>query len=465
MGIFGGVQVVGILCSIVRVKLVALWIGATGVGLFGIFNTALETINSLCQLSLRNSAVRDLAASPRETLPRLICAVRRWGWALGLLGATLTLIFSGWLSEVSFHDTSHQWSFALLSVTILMSSVSAAEGAVFQGMQKYKKLAMASLWGSLGGLIVSIPLFWYLREESIVPSIAAYVTITWLALGVYRAKTDKPSPPVTLRETASLGKGFLVLGAYMTVTSFVTNLASYIFISWLNNRESTEIVGYYQAGFTIVNRYVGLVFTAIAMEYYPRLTSVIASRNRSSVFVSHETGITMMILPPLVMVFVSLAPFVINLLYKEDFLMAVPFASWAMAGTLFRAVSWCMAFTILAKGDGRTFIVTEVLSAIAFLALSMGFYIWLGLDGMGYAYCIWYAVYTLIVGAVYYLRYKLTLAPSTIRAIAYALAASFAFPLAATILSGHAWFTPYYLLPFALIASIPFLRTLLRRSF
>ena len=38
LGIFGGVQSVNIIFSIVRTKLIAIWIGATGVGLFGIYN-------------------------------------------------------------------------------------------------------------------------------------------------------------------------------------------------------------------------------------------------------------------------------------------------------------------------------------------------------------------------------------------------------------------------------------------
>ena len=36
MGIFGSIQVFNILCSIVRTKLIALWIGPTGMGLFAI---------------------------------------------------------------------------------------------------------------------------------------------------------------------------------------------------------------------------------------------------------------------------------------------------------------------------------------------------------------------------------------------------------------------------------------------
>lgn len=463
MGIFGGVQVVTILCSIVRVKLVALWIGAVGVGLFGIFNSALDTINSLCQLGIRASAVRDIAASPRERLPRLLCAVRRWGWMLGMMGAAVTLLCSRWLSVISFGTPDQWWGFAFLSVTVMMSAVSAAEGAIFQGLQRYRKLANSSVAGAVGGLLISIPLFRYLGIGSIVPSIAAYVTVTWVALGIYRARIEKPDPPLTMRETLSTGKGFLMLGAYMTVTSFVTNLATYIFIAWLNNRETTEAVGYYQAGFTLVNRYVGLIFTAISMEYYPRLASVVNSPRRTSMFVAHETRITLLLLLPLVGMFVALAPLIVRMLYTESFLVVVPFISWGIAGTLFRAISWCMAFTILAKGDGKTFLATEILSAVMMVAINIAAYRLGGLDWMGYAYCVWYLLYTVTVGAVYFRRYSLTISTGVKKLTAATVVAAFAFPLLATLVFRDSGLSPAWLAIPATVAAAISARALLRR--
>ena len=67
MGIFGGVQVIGILCSIVRSKLVAIWIGPVGVGLFGIFNQALEMLNTATNLGVRQSScLLYTSPSPRD---------------------------------------------------------------------------------------------------------------------------------------------------------------------------------------------------------------------------------------------------------------------------------------------------------------------------------------------------------------------------------------------------------------
>lgn len=152
MSIFGSVQVVTIICSIVRVKLVALWIGPAGIGLYGIFNSALEMINNTCQLGLRSSAVRDLAAADERKLPALVLTVRRLGWLLGLAGGVLTVCLSVPLSLYAFGDTGHAWCFMVLAVTVVLASLTAAESAVFQGLKRFKRLARGILWGSVGGL-------------------------------------------------------------------------------------------------------------------------------------------------------------------------------------------------------------------------------------------------------------------------------------------------------------------------
>lgn len=64
MGLFGGAQAAVILMSIVRTKLVAVWLGPLGVGLNAIYLTTEELIASCAALGLRTSGVRELSASP-----------------------------------------------------------------------------------------------------------------------------------------------------------------------------------------------------------------------------------------------------------------------------------------------------------------------------------------------------------------------------------------------------------------
>ena len=118
--IFGGVQVISIICSVIRTKLIAIWIGAAGVGLFGIYNSAIELLNVIFNLGLRDSAVRDIAASKESSISKLIIIVRRWALILGIIGAIITVILSPLLSNITFNDNEHYWAFMAIAFIILL---------------------------------------------------------------------------------------------------------------------------------------------------------------------------------------------------------------------------------------------------------------------------------------------------------------------------------------------------------
>lgn len=430
MGVFGGVQVLTILCAIARTKFVALWIGPAGVGLFGIYNSALDIVRSVAQLGIGESAVRDISGSPSAKVGAIVRSLRGWSWALGVAGSALMLALSGFLSEVTFGDSEHQTEFMLLSVCVLFSSLSSAEGAVFRGFRRFRKLARASIWGAVGGLAVSLPLFYFLGINSIVPSIIAYTVVTWMALGLYREKVAPPAEPLTIGQGFAIGRSFVVLGIFMTASMFLTTLASYLFIAWLNHRDGESFVGLYQAGFTLVNKYVGLIFTAIAVEYFPRLSAVAHSPRRMSLFAGHELRLILWILLPVIPVFVFADGFVVRLLYSSEFIGMLPFVGSGAVGTVFRAYGWCVSFAILAKGDGATYLWTEALSAAVSLLLNIIGYTLLGWVGLGLAYILWYALYAVVVDIVARRRYGLRVGGSTV-----ALAAGvFLFCLAAAAL-------------------------------
>ena len=425
MGLFGGVQVMGILCSIIRTKLVAMWIGPVGIGLFGLFNNALEMISTGTNLGIRSSSVRDISQAmgshDSSLVARMVTVVRKWSMWLGLAGALITLTLAPLLSRITFGDDLHIWGFVALSVAVLLGALTNGEYAVLQGTARLKRLASVTLWGTICGLAVSIPLFYLLRERSILPSIIAYAAALAIFAWVFRNR-DYPAMPVSRRETFDMGKGFVRLGIFMTLGNFATILASYAFNAWLNVNAGTEQVGFYQAGYTLINKYTGLILTALGMEYYPRLSQVADSRLRLRAFVSQEINVAIAIMAPVVALFILLREVVVWILYTPDFNVILTFVSWGMIGTVLRTVSWCLAFTILAKGDGKTYLWTEAASAVINLLLNIVFYRWWGLTGLGIAFLVSYLLYTLIVAVVYFKQYRLTVTRASLYNLLWTLA-------------------------------------------
>lgn len=415
MGMFGSIQVFNILCSIIRTKLIALWIGPVGMGLFAIFNSAIEMIGNITNLGLRTSSIRNISQETNNggKLNRICTVVRRWTLVLGILGAIVIASASPLLSQMSFGDKNHIWGYIALSIAVLANTLTNGEHSILQGTSLLRKLAKASLYGAFTGLLLSIPLFYFLGEDSIIPSIICYsLSILFFSYLLRNKNVGIQGETLSIKDTINLGKDFLKLGIFITLTDIATQITNYAFISYLNNASSTEMVGYYQTGYTLIAKYTALIFTSLGVEYFPRLSKVSHSNIRLNTFVSQEINIVLMILTPVIIAFILSRRLIISILYSPDFFIIETFISVGIIGMIFRAISWCMAFVILAKGTGKIFFITEITSTIIFLFLYIPAFNIFGLNGFGVAFLLWYLFYSIIIAFVYYrkLRLKLNIA-------------------------------------------------------
>ena len=239
IGLFSGAESLKIICSVVKMKLVALWLGATGVGLFGIFNSSLETISILTGLGLRESGVRAVARNRDNAgmLKRMVASLRGWCAMSGAIGALIVCALAPWLSLFFFKDYGYWWQFMILAAALLLNSLANGEQAILQGTDTLKSLAKAAAAGSLVGLALSIPMFRYMGDESVVFSILVYSLSILFFLYIFRRRDIAYKIPD--RGEIKDGKPFVKLGGYMAVASFATSLAQMLFMSWLNRDAST----------------------------------------------------------------------------------------------------------------------------------------------------------------------------------------------------------------------------------
>ena len=88
--LFGFVQVFKAVIAIVKNKLVAILIGPEGMGLWGIFNSTIQMIQTGAGLGINQSAVRDVAeakgSGDHERVSRIVKVTNRVVLFTGLLG-------------------------------------------------------------------------------------------------------------------------------------------------------------------------------------------------------------------------------------------------------------------------------------------------------------------------------------------------------------------------------------------
>ena len=407
--LFGGVQVYQILIQIIKSKFVAVLLGPAGVGIMGMYQSGLQLFQQISSMGLAQSAVRDVSeangSNDIQKIVKTVTVVRKLVWFTGILGLIIVACCSPLLSKFSFGNYDYTIPFIILSVTLLLDQLSAGQKVVLQGMRRLKELAKCTAFGVTFGLITSVPLYYWIGIDGIVPTLVLNSVCSLIISWFYSKKITIEKVQVTPKQTLEQGKQMLVMGVSMSLSGIFASVVSYAIRGFIQDNGGVEQVGLFQAGFVIMTTYVGMVMNAIATDYYPRLAAINKDNEKCREVVSQQGEIGTMILAPMLTCCLVFMPFVLQLLYSDKFLAANEYISWACLGMMLRMASWVISFLYVAKAESKLFVVLEFSANLTYLVLSLLGYKFLGLVGLGIAFALQYVVYFLIVYLIARKRY------------------------------------------------------------
>ncbi|WP_406842945.1 O-antigen translocase [Flavobacterium soyae] len=394
--LFGGVQFFSILISIIRTKLIAVFIGPAGMGIIALLNSTLSVLSSISGLGIETSAVKSISENFNKDDIRMVSItiriVKRIVFFTGILGMLLTIIFSKALSILTFGDSSQTYSFIFLSLTILFKQLSSGQLAVLQGLRHLRFLAKANFYGNLFGLLFSIPLYIYFKIDAIIPTILL-ASVTSLIFSFYysnKVRVESKKGEITNDVFVTEGKSIIKLGFMLTISSVLTLLTAYLIQIYIGKTGGLEQVGFYNAGFTLLNSYVGIIFTVMSTDYFPKLASINSDNDKVRVSVQQQAFISVLIITPIIVLFLAFSQVIVKMLYTLKFEAILPMICIGILGMLFRAVSWAMGFILIAKGDSKMFIKTAVGFNVLSLVMNILGYYFYGLEGLGFSFCLYF---------------------------------------------------------------------------
>lgn len=402
--IFGGVQALQIIIRIISSKFIAVLLGPLGIGIAGLLNATVSLVSASTSFGLSTSAVKDIANAHTsgnvERLAVITKVFNRLVWITGLLGTLLTLILSPWLSELTFGNRNYTIAFIWLSVTLLLNQLSAGQSVMLRGMRKIKAMAKASMTGSVIGLFTTIPLYYFYGIKGIVPGIII-TSISSLLLTWYYARNLNIQPVyVSKNQTITEGKEMLKMGFMISLSGLISIAESYIVRIFISKNGGIEDVGLYTAGFAIINTYVGMIFTAMSTDYYPRLAAVSNNNDDTRSVMNQQVEIALLLLAPILIIFVVFIKWVVILLYSNKFLPVTQMIYWAAMGMFFKAASWAISILFLAKGARKIYFWNEVITTVYLLGFNLIGYYYMGLTGLGISFFIAYILYLIQVYCV-----------------------------------------------------------------
>jgi O-antigen/teichoic acid export membrane protein len=161
---------VNILISIARMKVLAVLLGPSGVGLLSIYNSLQAMVKQTAGLGMGSSSVRQLASSRGEeaTLSR----ERRVLFAAHLVQGALAML-AVWLLRAPiatwlFGDAHRATEVGLIGIAILLTLLGTAQTALLQGLRRIADLGRVTVIAAFTGTVAGLVAVWLQGESGLI---------------------------------------------------------------------------------------------------------------------------------------------------------------------------------------------------------------------------------------------------------------------------------------------------------
>lgn len=390
---FGSVQGLNIAIGIVRTKLVALLLGPNGMGIMALYSSAIQMMQNLTNLGLDKSGVPTLSKAfatenqftqPTTTIPNdIICQFRSLCAIAAFIALAFGVLFSWLLSLLVFRSLDHTFHFIVVSPAVPLLIIASGELVILKAARHLKTVATLSLWNVALALVISVPLFYIWGARAIIPMLVITALSQMIITLIYSYKRYPLYINIS-RATIHHSRPLLRLGMAFVGASGMTSGAEFLIRTIIYNVGDEYDVGLYNIAYMIALTYGGMIFASLDSEYYSRLCQI--DRNNVTLItatIHRQIKVSFMFIVPMIVVLEFLLPWIVPLLSSDRFIDAIPMAQITLFALLFRAAYLPVGYVPLSRGDSRTFLLMESLSAIMMLTcVSTGYYLH-GLNGAG----------------------------------------------------------------------------------
>ncbi|MCR4995452.1 MAG: oligosaccharide flippase family protein [Bacteroidales bacterium] len=406
-GVFGGVQGINILIGVVRNKLASKFLGAAGIGLMGFYSSITDFVNNCSNFGIPISSVQHLSELFEEgdaaAIRSFIRVVRTWClWSSAV--AVLLCAIAAAIYDVRV---------ALLAPMVIGMIITGGEISLLKGLRRLKRVAFISLIAAIATFCLTVPFFWSMGTRGIILSLDCTAVAIMLIHLCFTVPLYAWRVAPFSKAVFCAGLPLLRIGIPYVLTGVVSAAVAVVLQSFLKEHSSETILGYYRVGYTMMVAYAGVIFTALESDFFPRLSSVNHDVLRRNQTINRQIRACMLLLSPMLIALIVMMPLLLQLLYTEEFLPAVGMTVCAAFYMFFRCLSVPIAYTALARGDSRLFLLMEIIYDFFMLGAVIGCYLLWGLHGIGIGLSLSSFFDFMLVGTCYRRIYSFRLERST----------------------------------------------------
>lgn len=385
-----------ILIGFITSKIIAIFVGPSGMALVGNLRNFLTSTEAFATLGFENGVVKYVAEHKKnddklkQTLSTIFISVL----VVCVLLSLVLFFFSEYFNQSVFgKQYSYAFIFKALAVGLPFYIGNVFLIATINGLGEFKKVIYINIIGNCIGLFVSAVLIWQLKTEGALLAIITTPSLLFLVSFLSINKEIKFFKAVNRKFYKLLFLKDLSSYSLMALVSAV--FGPMVFLAIRKNIIAT--IGIDQAGFweaiTRISSYNFLFITSLIGIYFlPKLAVAKGHQETKLLFWEYYKGILPLFVVAM-MVLYLLRDFVVQILFTKEFMPVSKLFFWQLIGDTFKAASFILGYQFYAKKLTKAFIFFELFSLTILYFSSIYFVSIYAIEGVVMAHALTYSIY------------------------------------------------------------------------
>lgn len=412
-------SVINVVFTIIKNKFLAVFLGPTGIGQFGIINDFTTTVYSLGSLGVSNSGVQAISKAStegKEEVKKTFNALILFYSVLSVAIVGAIFLLAPYISIALVKDESINWFIRIASVTIIFRFRSAIQSNLITGMQQVGLLAKGMAMQGFIAMVVGVALAYFLGLQAVPYLVLSLGVGSWIVTYIQSRKVLADLPTTKAKITFKQMIPIFIIGISTTWSGLLEGVVATVSKGGIVRTFGKDSMGYYQVAVGFTMTYISFITQSITSDYYPRLVATVSKGTKEVAdFVNQQIAISMNLIMPLLFIMLTFSKLFLTLLFSEKFLPANSLINYTVAGTFILVVAWPIAYVFLANRATKTYITSELIGNSSFLLLNFGA-IWLAnFSFLGLAYVLHYIIYLAVIVYLFYKRFNGFITPENIR--------------------------------------------------
>jgi len=388
-----------ILSSFFVNKIIAVYIGPTGVGLVGQFNNFYGIISAFANGSINQGTVKYSSEfqADKDKCQSVISNSFLISIVVSIFVSIIIILFSAQFSLFVMRTKEYTNIFILVGSTLVLVALNTFILSVLNGLQKIFKFVYINIISSILSFLLSYLLVKsYNLNGAFIAVILSQSLIFFVS--VFFISKDKY---FSLKYLFCVFNKKMVSKLFqfslMAIISAIAAPISQILIrNYVGAHISWQSVGLLQGMWSVSLGYLGFITSVLVVYYLPTLSAIqIKSKLREEIFKTYKIVIPVCI--ALSFVIFIFRVIIIKTLFTTEFLAMKELFVFQLLGDIMKISSWLFGFVLVAKAKIKITIIIELIMSSLYVLLSIVGIRFFGLIGATYAYFFNYFIYAIFI--------------------------------------------------------------------